>query len=243
MNKGSQVVVVANKDTNSSLINLGQDELFLRIAKFLPLADLLHLALVNSRFTLLLFNQDRSVKKKKQPLMHTKPLVSDNLPPMYKAEEGISFEHVQQVLWKPLVCYFFPNFNQTLNIRNWMHVLRRRVAHLKLYSPTSIPLRKNIPNEVFEEKGNELLEGCEWIYKCPLSFNQLQVTVSSDVRFCNVCKKNVYNVKSRTELLYRIEQEDCVALNSQSSGLTRSMGSIAPPRQNLKLYKLKPKTK
>ncbi|KAG2386243.1 hypothetical protein C9374_002689 [Naegleria lovaniensis] len=48
---------------------------------------------------------------------------------------------VQQLIWKFHVCRYFPRFEYAnMKIHNWMHVLRRRIAHLNLYHPQLLPL-------------------------------------------------------------------------------------------------------
>jgi len=96
------------------------------------------------------------------------------------------------------------------------------VAHLKLYHPELLPgLHENIstnPNKfLLREGGNDLLEGCEWIYRCPLSFDQLKKTSNPNIRFCNVCSKKVYNVTSKTELQLRITKEQCMVIHSPTA--------------------------
>ena len=116
------------------------DELLIKIAGFLLLCDLSHFALSYPHLTDLLFNQQPS-KFKQLSIGKEEAIEEKDLPENFKSEEGPEFERVQQLIWKSLVCYYFPNFVKTLNIKNWMHVLRRRVAHLKLYYPHCPSLR------------------------------------------------------------------------------------------------------
>ena len=69
------------------------------------------------------------------------------------------------------------------------------------------------------EEGNDLLEGCEWIYRCPLSFDQLERGSDDNVRYCNVCSKNVYNVTTEQDLQQKVNGGHCVAINSPTASL------------------------
>ena len=146
-------------------------------------------------------------------------------------EESPSFQRIQTIIWKPLVCYYFPRFQRSLNVKNWMHVLRRRIAHLKIHNPRKLPLTKNMSSDLFTEKNDAMIEGCEWIYKCPLSFKNLKGTSDPNIKFCNVCKKKVYNVKTKEELRTHANQGHCIAYNYRDPHLepVRMGKCLLPP--------------
>ncbi|KAF0981584.1 hypothetical protein FDP41_012241 [Naegleria fowleri] len=106
-------------------------EILMQIAPFL---SLFAFAKCHSSLLLLLFNQTKNMEKVPQDKEE-------------HAEEGWEFMLVQLTsIWKPLMCYYFPKFEKSLNIKNWKHVLRRRIEHLMLYSPTKLPLTPKDPS-------------------------------------------------------------------------------------------------
>ena len=221
--------IVPEETRSSTTLRTLPEELTIHIATFLPLNDLSRFSRSDSHLLLLLFNQ--TPQSERTALIPTK-IPDPSNDPKLSSEESDKFTTVQNAIWKRLVCYYFPTFQETLNIKNWMHVLRRRIAHLKIHHPLQLPLTKNMSSDLFKEKHDPMIEGCEWIYKCPLSFNKLKGT-SPDIKFCDVCQKNVYNVKTKEELIEHANQGHCIAYNYVSPKLkqpVRRMGSCLPPQ-------------
>ncbi|EFC42698.1 predicted protein [Naegleria gruberi] len=145
---------------------------------YCQLGELVGFSQANSAHLKILFNQEPREKKIEKPVN----------------DESVDFHYVQTHIWKPLVCFYFPRFEKALNIKNWMHVLRRRKAHIKIHGNDF-----RIPSETWNDEDKSLsnisfIENCEYIYKCPLQFSMLEDTWSNE-SFCKECKKTVYNVQ------------------------------------------------
>jgi len=208
-------------------------DLLIQIASYLTLKDLLHFALADRFLLIIFFNsknknlqllsqerQDESKQLLKGRSFSSKPVPSsDKFQKEYKKDEDQDFEVIQLLIWKPLVCYYFPKFESS-NIRNWMHVLRRRIEHIKLYNPIYLPLQPkddrmdfkvfNDTEPLFRSDPNyddEFIENCEWIYKCPL----LTSSRFSYQEFCSVCEKTVFKVTTMSELKSHVKEGHCVA--------------------------------
>ncbi|EFC49728.1 predicted protein [Naegleria gruberi] len=147
---------------NVKLLDL-PSELIVHIGQFMDVRLLNSLALCNSRMLLLFFNVEKNVIEKD-----------------YETVDE-SFERVQQLIWKPLVFSYYPRFEKSLNVKNWQHLLRRRMQHVKLHGSQ---FKLDIPTFV-QSKHDEMIENCEWIFKCPLKFDDLQSHPSElGVKFC-----------------------------------------------------------
>ncbi|KAG2372737.1 hypothetical protein C9374_013189 [Naegleria lovaniensis] len=256
-------VVIGNKEfTVNGFVSI-PSELLLHMAQYIgSLKDLLSFASCHSILLQLLFNQNRKLKSSphnvvqisEQTLeMHFGVSTNHELNSQLLSDENDLFQATQQQVWKSLVCYYFPNFEKSLNVKNWMHVLKRRIQHLKLYTPHLLPLKPQISSKPFKvvsrqtstPKGDELfIENCEWIYKCPLKYEELNegphvIKGSSHslpkVQFCSVCSKNVYLVRNQVDLKDHVMKGNCVAFTSESLLLSlpspQVMGSMVyiPP--------------
>ncbi|EFC43236.1 ribosomal large P0-like protein [Naegleria gruberi] len=185
-------------------VNELPSEILILIASFLNLSELNRFAMGNQSLLSLFFNrriisQSHSIEKS---LKNSIAMIN---------EESELFTRVQLEIWKPLVCFYFPNFRKNnLNIKNWLHVLRRRIDHIKLHMP-SVNLA-SARNESFAIKSYEwnLINQCEWIYKCPLKYDSLPLHTSSS-RMCNVCNKIVYQVGSEEQAKHHIIKGNCIA--------------------------------
>ncbi|KAG2372736.1 hypothetical protein C9374_013188 [Naegleria lovaniensis] len=233
-------------------------ELWLHMAQYIgSLKDLLSFALCHSHLLQLLFNQNLKLKTttSSEFILQMSPTalqmkfgkVDKSQWNQMLMNENDLFQVTQQQVWKSLVCYYFPNFEKSLNVKNWMHVLKRRIQHLKLYTPQLLPLKPQISSahftlvsftDLFIPKGDDLfIENCEWIYKCPLKYEELNegnhiIKGSSqnlpDIQFCSVCSKNVYLVRNQVELKDHVLKGNCVAYTSEPKQVfPRLMGSIA----------------
>ncbi|EFC37668.1 predicted protein [Naegleria gruberi] len=198
-------------------------DMLIAVGAFLPLGDLNNFARCDKNMLEVFFNltveKVEAIAKRKKDLSKKNIdaqliAIKDN----YKKDESCNV--VQQVIWKPIVLHYFPNYSQTLNIKNWMHVMRRRVTHLQNKFPNELPLLKERVintsiDKVFRiDKDSQFIENCEWEYECPLKSNAFKV-VSPNVKYCKVCKENVYEVFSMNELKTHVEQNHCVAFSEQ----------------------------
>ena len=198
------------------------DEITIHIAQYLPLRDLNEFSQVDSHSLKLLFNLEKNFGGNSLEENGTGQMD-------YDKDEVMEFERVQQLIWAPMVQYCFPKFGKNLNVKNWMHVLRRRMKHIKLHGKNFIidtpEFAKTVEQQVY-------IENCEFIYKCPLQFNQLPSI--SNVRFCNVCNKNVYMVHDMESFEMHMIQGDCIAFTPippmpTSIPITSIAGGMRPP--------------
>lgn len=62
-----------------------------------------------------------------------------------------------------------------------------------------------------------LIENCRILFKfrCPKTWDQLKETSNYDVRFCEVCKKNVYFCYSNDDIKRR--NGECIAIERDGS--------------------------
>ncbi|KAG2372738.1 hypothetical protein C9374_013190 [Naegleria lovaniensis] len=242
-----------SKTARAAIVSI-PSELWLHMAQFIgSLKDLLSFASCHSILLQLLFNQNIKLKRSPHNVVQVSPQTlemhfGDSTNHEHKSQllndENDLFQATQQQVWKSLVCYYFPNFEKSLNVKNWMHVLKRRIQHLKLYTPQMLPLKPQTSSAPFElisrhtstPKGDDLfIENCEWIYKCPLKYEELNEGSSQnlpDVQFCSVCSKNVYLVRNQFELKDHVMKGNCVAFTSEEpSLLPQVMGSMVyiPP--------------
>jgi hypothetical protein len=75
---------------------------------------------------------------------------------------------------------------------------------------------------------------CDFEYKCPLQWENLPKSDSSNVRFCSSCEKNVYFAHSQNELENLAKAGKCVAFNPTNDKyifqeVPPLMGMVAPP--------------
>lgn len=153
-------------------------EVVIKIVSFMDLKTLFSFAATDQFLLKFLFNQSPSrakeyIKLKSKRINSLSETDVPQLAKQYKKqEEEKEFEVVQREVWKPLVCYYFPQFEKSLNVKNWMHVLRRRVNHLKLYAPSVLPLSRNVTTDPFKfnvllnvDDSSFFIEGCEFNYK------------------------------------------------------------------------------
>ncbi|EFC39582.1 predicted protein [Naegleria gruberi] len=203
-------------------------ELLIHIGKFMLVRDLFHFSCCNSYLLELFFDPKdyKKLSKEKRRLIKKNQLnyKSELLIQEYSKEERNDFSQIQLEIWKRLVCFYFPSFDSNLNVKNWLHVMRRRVEHITLYKPSALPLNPEVSCTVDFSVFNKFLEqghldnymlndstfvaNCEWIYKCPLNFSQLMY---SDSFFCKECNKKVYRVSSVEELKEKSALGQCIA--------------------------------
>jgi len=172
------------------------DELFIHICKYMRICDLYYFALCDRHLLMLLFNQSR--KSLKAPVTPTDAVKKPTRNMI--AEEEPSFAIVQNEIWKPLVLDRFPRFQKSLNIKNWMHVMRRRMSRLGNF-------------EIFVDLNHEeeFIENCSCIYSCPLVAGQLQLS-QEITPTCGSCKKTVYQTHDIVSFNSEVEQGHCTIL-------------------------------
>ena len=192
--------------------------LVIKIASFLSIRDLSNLARSDRFLLMLLLRQNpldvmERARLKKRKQKEKDELKRDDIIESYKSKEELAeFEMVQNMIWKPLLCYHFPQFAlSNNNIKNWLHVLRRRVTHLSLYAPHMLPLEAKMSPEPFKISAKpSFIENCEFNYKCPLRYESLIITGEKQ-RYCGVCDRTVYQVDSAEEFNFHVNKEHCVS--------------------------------
>jgi hypothetical protein len=68
--------------------------------------------------------------------------------------------------------------------------------------------------------------GLRWGFECPKSWEQLRETDDHWVRFCSVCRREVYYCTSVSEAKWRVNAGDCVAVDLR---VPRRPGDLTPP--------------
>jgi hypothetical protein len=100
-------------------------------------------------------------------------------------------------LWRPLFSERWPRAGsrELPNIKSWYTLYRRRANLLARGKSTA-----------------DLLEGCDWEFKCPLLFSELKpVPGESSVRHCDQCDRHVYLCRDKVELNKHVEMSHCIA--------------------------------
>ncbi|MFK5914118.1 MAG: hypothetical protein QM484_07070 [Woeseiaceae bacterium] len=62
------------------------------------------------------------------------------------------------------------------------------------------------------------IKNCEFKYKCPKDWFELEESDDDNIRHCNKCEKNVYFCESEAELKKAIKKNRCVAITSINNG-------------------------
>ena len=84
-----------------------------------------------------------------------------------------------------------------------------------------------------------IIENCEYRFdfKCPLTWESLELTENRDVRFCKSCIRNVYQCKTKEDFIYHSKAGHCISIqpfdDDPLDNIDRSerlMGFPAPPR-------------
>ena len=81
-------------------------------------------------------------------------------------------------------------------------------------------------------KVKDKIINCEFEFKCPLQWESLQKTPTSDIRFCSSCEKIVYFAHSQDELDNLASEGKCVAFNPNPKKEFEPpplMGVVMPP--------------
>jgi len=54
---------------------------------------------------------------------------------------------------------------------------------------------------------------CAFTFKCGADWNKLDGTSTENIRFCNICQKQVHRCDTDDELLFAIKSNLCIAIN------------------------------
>jgi len=95
------------------------------------------------------------------------------------------------------------------NITSWKNWGEKRV---KLLSAPSTKLS--------ESEDTTFIENCNWELKCPVALSKIHRTSDKAVDYCSVCKKSVYIVTSKEQLIDRVTQKQCVAIDFDHKVIT-----------------------
>ena len=236
------------------------------VCQFMLLDDLFNFARCNVFLFKTFFNQTPNRTKQlvelKTPTWIMKmtnqkipEIVDEKLIAEYGKDEleckGNEFMPIQMTVWKPLVCFYFPKFQQAVEVRNWMHVLRRRILHLQVHSPHLLPLGKHFcntkedttfkinPSFKVEQYEEDVIENCDWIYKCPLKYDELDdssLITDENSKYCQACQRQVYHVRSMKEMQEHASKGHCVAFTSKTGEMKREMIMGKPYRRVKKKF-------
>jgi hypothetical protein len=73
-----------------------------------------------------------------------------------------------------------------------------------------------------------LIRNCKFKFKCDVTWESMTPVKETDpkrVRHCSKCNKRVYLTKTQTEIVVRIEVNDCIAIPVETSVLNQSFNS------------------
>jgi len=192
-------------------------EMWLKVAEFLQVPDINNLAqtqlvMVDYLFCRNLKNEQTVTQVMRRWFVNTET-----------DQEQDQYKGVQTVLWKQRLLYYFPMFNENLNVKNWLVVLKRRLTFVINNPNQKKGLRKKRVDfdhfketgeisfiEIYqlgEELGDNFIDNCEWIYKCPVYFDELK----REDGYCSVCKERVYQVRSISNFKYHTDAGHCVS--------------------------------
>ncbi|EFC47886.1 predicted protein [Naegleria gruberi] len=141
------------------------NDLLIHIGTFLVAKDISFFALSSKYYLKLFFNMTCDVPIKSENL-------SNEMNDLAIEQEKQEFTPVQVSIWKPLVLMYFPKFYADLNVKNWLHILKRRIRHIVQKSPQMLPLGRTVR---FPLTDTPFVELCEFIYKCPMDFSAMPI--------------------------------------------------------------------
>ncbi|KAF0976919.1 hypothetical protein FDP41_004214 [Naegleria fowleri] len=262
-----------NKNTNKTLKNPFPfpKEIILKISQFLFLPDLFHFGM-SCPFTLkILFNQtpqlvmhrlkEKEQRKSKKSNMSL-VLQQDAIIEIYKKQEEeqlqpqnddtfMNFEIVQNMIWKNLVNYYFIRFCAS-GVKNWMHVLRRRITYLMVHDPKKLPLVTSFHRSEFEAMINdpyqfkllspcssdlEFIEKCDNLYKCPMHLSSIETKSYHSSKYCQECNHTITLTNTYDNFLTSVLTDPLTAITLQVNNQPR-----APPAKNSVKFKVQAKT-
>ena len=143
------------------------------------------------------------------------------------------------MLWKRICLYKFPNTPSSLKMKRWDAFYRYRMKKIiehrqkddtfRLFNEADINDSviincehdieeiNNLHSNIFKDKinDNNLPNGFKWNFKCPVVSDKLKY-VDKTTKYCDICKKNVYQVTSTEELQERVNNKECVSLTVYS---------------------------
>jgi len=104
-------------------------------------------------------------------------------------------------------------------LESQMTQLRRQKARLlkELYEEDTEAFVQE--KGVYDLSGIKEFDGCLLTFKCPLYWEDLEPTKEDEVRYCDVCRENVYHAPNFTAFKQRVKEQRCVAVNSDDDGM------------------------
>jgi hypothetical protein len=81
-----------------------------------------------------------------------------------------------------------------------------RVAHLK-------ELRRSIDPDWLTMLAESRVENCDFAFRCPQKWHQLELTADTRVRHCESCRKDVHYCTTINEARAHAQRGRCVAIN------------------------------
>ncbi|KAG2388311.1 hypothetical protein C9374_000475 [Naegleria lovaniensis] len=198
-------------------------EIVLTISQFLLLPDLFHFGMTCSFTLKLLFNQTPQIviqrlkeKEKKQKKQNLSLVLKENsIIELYKKQDeecktkskvnDENFEFVQNMIWKNLVKHYFIRFSSS-GVKNWMHVLRRRIIYLMDHDRPKLPLVTSIHRQEEEllisrlddfkqltpcSSDLDFIEKCDHLYNCPLHLSSIETRTYVDSVYCHECDRQI----------------------------------------------------
>jgi len=69
----------------------------------------------------------------------------------------------------------------------------------------------------------------EFAFQCPKHWSKLKKTKDSDIRFCDVCSRNVHFCNSWEEIHHHAAKGNCIAIPPYQPGYEPLMGEPPPP--------------
>ena len=173
------------------------------------------------------------------------------------------------MIWKEICRIKYPNTPQTLKVQRWDQFLKYRMMKItqhknndddfKIFSEADpsdsvivncthdieeINTNLHLNDDIFKDKiGDDFLpKGYEWKLKCPVLSDKLR-KIDAETKYCEVCKKNVYNVHTEKDLKMRVENGECVSMTIYSGigyQYKRARGSVAPMDYDRDVHEVDP---
>eukprot|EP01084_Bolivina_argentea_P102223 183171_1 len=104
--------------------------------------------------------------------------------------------------------YFAESSNQDFKTYGLIENCQHDIEDInKYYQP---PNMKNDNIFTDEIKSNDLPNGFEWKFKCPITFDKLTPTKDPTVFHCDQCKKNVFRVTTTQDLEKKVKENKCI---------------------------------
>jgi hypothetical protein len=94
-----------------------------------------------------------------------------------------------------------------------------------------------VNTQIFEDADNQILE-CDFAFKCPKQWENLNLLDHPDQRFCDSCNRKVFFVHTRQQLAVYQKQGHCIAANVNELKGIIIAGGAAPysPKDTLEIH-------